>query len=202
MRRGRLIIATLVALALALLLPPVQAVVRDSVLVPLLEVVWFANLIFSSMPQGLVWGFLVLVALVAMVSSGTLRSTFTPPAVRQWTTQAGLLAPWARLVFQSSRDEYARWRLAQRLAQLAQNVLGGSQPLSPVELRRYLANDHAAIPADVRSYLLAGLSTYTPLRRPLSGLTLFDLRDRGSGPLALDPERVVAFLEAQHEAES
>ncbi len=64
-KRPFLLIAALILVAVALWLPSVQAFLRDSIIVPLLGVFWFMKIVFESIPQAFVWGFVVLLALVA-----------------------------------------------------------------------------------------------------------------------------------------
>lgn len=195
-KRPYLLIGALILLAVALWLPSVQTFMRDSLIVPLLGVLWFLKIVFESIPQAFVWGFVVLLGLVAAAGGFALRGRAVAAPTRSATRSGGLLGPWARLVFQSTTDDYARWRLAQRIALIAQSVLSDG---TPVGLRRYLVAAPDEVPAEVRDYLLAGLSTYTPQRRAFGPFRFFgiDTTDRASGVLALAPERVVAFLEGR-----
>src|SRR5690349_14405521 len=102
MKRGYLLIALLVALAVGIWLLPVQAFLRDSVIVPMLEVFWFLKLVYESIPQAFIWGFLVFVALIAVWRSGAFSAPAAAPPPRQSIPTTGLLAPWARLIFQAT----------------------------------------------------------------------------------------------------
>ncbi|HWQ12370.1 MAG TPA: hypothetical protein VNL77_06195 [Roseiflexaceae bacterium] len=175
-----LLLAVLIAAA-------VRGAVRDAVVAPLLLLLWGASLLLGSLPQALLWGLLVLLAAVLAVRS---LSGLRVPALRRRTVPgpAGRTAAWLRLVQLTGRDEYARWRLAQRLAQLAVELLAEREGLPPQQARRRLEDPSLDAPPAVRAYLRAGLVAYQP--RPGSQGRIL----RG-GPLDVDLERVVHWLE-------
>jgi hypothetical protein len=185
--RNRLLLLGLGLLLAVLIAAAVRGAVRDTVVAPLLLLLWGAQLLLGSLPQALPWGLLVALALVLAVGS---LSGLRAPAFRRRAAPeaAGRTATWLRLIRLTGRDEYARWRLAQRLAQLALELLGEREGLAPQQARRRLEDPSLAAPDEVRAYLRAGLAGYQP--RPGSHGRIV----RG-GPLDVDPERVARWLE-------
>jgi len=189
---------------LALLLVGVLALavtgyMRDVIIIPLLYFFWGARLLYESIPQTALWGCFLAIALL-IVLRGLLRPSAA--ATLQSATPAPLerLAPWARLLHQAERDGLARWRLAQRLGILAQDVLAYREQDTPQHIRRRLDDGSQPVPPEVRAYLRAGMTAYQPLGRSRRGRSLLarlGLRREPapSDPLDLDPEQIVQLLE-------
>jgi len=189
---------------LALLLVGVLALaitgyMRDLIIIPLLYFFWGARLLYESIPQTAVWGcFLVIAVLVVARSLPRLPAAATPQSPAPAPQER--LAPWARLLRQSERDGLARWRLAQRLGILAQDVLAYHEQDTPQRIRRRVEDGSQPIPPDIRAYLRAGMTAYQPTRRSrrrLLPLARLGLRREAApaDPLGLDPEQVVRLLE-------
>jgi hypothetical protein len=173
--------------------------VRDMIVVPMLYMIWLAGQLYQSIPQALLWGvFLVAAVLVALQS---LAWRLPPPLYpNSATAQLGRVAAWERLLRESTEDDYARWRLAQRLSAMAIATLADREQCLPHELRQRLADGSLDLPAEVRSYLRIGLAASAPASRSqrsfwrrvlagrIGGAQLVDRPD-------LDPEPVIQFLE-------
>jgi hypothetical protein len=175
-----LLLALLAAAAL-------RGAVRDAVVVPLLLLGWGAQLLFEALPQALPWTLLVIGAIVlGIVSLSDLR---LPSRARRPRPEAPGRAPaWLRLLRLTQRDEYSRWRLAQRLAQIAVEALAAREGLAAAQARRRLEDPALGAPPEVAAYLRAGLAAFQP--RPGSQGRVV----RG-GPLDIEPERVVRWIE-------
>lgn len=194
MRRGFVGIIALGALLLLIWLPASQSLLRDVLIVPVLRAFWIGQLIFDSLPQSAVWFFLVFIAVIAAWNGRIVRFENPREFERRQKPLEHTLEKYARLIYQADNDAYARWRLANRLAALAQRSFFFD---TPSQLRDWLASEPAEVPAELRRYLLAGLSPFEPVQR---GFQLFARMDTRSGAtLALDPELVVRFLEERAE---
>ena len=191
-----------IMLALLLVVVLILAVIgymRDVIIIPLLYLFWGARLLYESIPQTAVWGcFLVIAVLVVarslprLPAASSLQAAAPPPQER--------LAPWARLLRQSQRDGLARWRLAQRLGILAQDILAYEGKVTAQHIRRRLEDGSQPVPPNIRAYLRAGMTAYQPTRRsrrrPLPLAWLGPRREATpADPLDLDPEQVVRLLE-------
>jgi hypothetical protein len=182
---GALLVA-LIGVGAALL----RGVAREALIIPLLSLLWGGIDLFESLPQFLVWAVLVVAALVIV-----LRSVADPPTLR-WRRRAeetlgGRVAAWTRLVRLAKNDDYSRWRLAQRLALLASEIIADRES---VDLRqaRQMMETGTHVPPAVGSYLLAGMKAYRPDGR---GLRTLLQRGTANDPLALDPAVVIAAIE-------
>lgn len=194
MRRGFLAIIALVVLLLLIWLPASQSLLRDVLIIPLLRAFWIVKLIFESLPQTAVWFFLVFIALIAAWNGRIIRFENPREFERRQKPLEHTLEKYARLIYQADSDAYARWRLANRLAALAQRSFFFD---TPSQLRDWLASEPPELPVELRRYLLAGLSPFEPTQR---GFQLFARMDTQSGTaLALDPELVVRYLEERAE---
>jgi hypothetical protein len=185
--RNRLLTLGLGLLLAGLIAAAARGAVREVIVVPLLLLVWDARQLLESLPQALPWtllvGFAVVLAFTSL--SGISLPTARRPAQPQHNGRA---SAWVRLLRLTARDEYSRWRLAQRLAQTAVELLAAREGLTAQQARGRLADESLDIPAPVRSYLRAGLAAYQPKPGTQGRIV------RG-GPLDIDPAAVVVWLE-------
>ncbi len=183
------------AIGLALLLAGLLALIINGtigavVVVPLLFLWWAAQVVYESIPQALLWGVFVAIAVLLVAKSFPWSTAPLPPVASQ-AVLLGRVADWSRWLSKSSRDDYSRWRLAQRLSQLAVEMLAFREQCSPQEISRRLKNGSLDIPPQLRAYLHAGSTPYTPkprLRRRFG-------RPAQAVPLATDPQLVIDYLE-------
>src|SRR3954471_1932729 len=115
------------AIVLALLLIGLVAMVisgtfGEVVVVPLLFLWWAMQVLYQSIPQALLWGAFVLIAVLLVAKNFPSSSAPLPPTTPQ-SAAIGRVADWSRWLHDSRRNEHSRWRLAQRLALLASETL-------------------------------------------------------------------------------
>jgi hypothetical protein len=191
----RLALLSLILLLVALLALLLSGLVRELLVIPLLYLLFLMRVIFESIPQAVIWiGFLVIMAIVAWNSLAEPRpmplAHQPPPASR------APVATWAAIFERAARDDYARQVLAQRLGQLAFDLLASQEQLPSQSLWQRLHDPSLDIPPEIQAYFQAGLQ----MRR---SLPTFWKRwwSRGArhaphaDPLDLDPEQVVQLLE-------
>ena len=180
----------LLALPLALLL---RRLARDVVAGQLLRLLWAGRLLLNSVPQVLAWG--ALVAIVTGVAVGSLlknRTAARPAKPIEFPTE-GRLATLAELVQRSAKSDFARWRLAQHLTELALDGLVYTVQADHKEARRRLREGEIDAPPQVRAYLQAGTRlAFTRSARVVS-------HSVQQTELQADPDQVVSFLEQQLE---
>jgi len=193
--------ARLPALGLALLLTGLLALIisgtiGEAVVVPLLFLWWAMQVLYESIPQALLWGAFVLIAVLLMAKSFPRSSALLPPAEPQALAQ-GRVAEWSRWLRDSSHDDHSRWRLAQRLAQVAADLLAFREQSTPQEISRRLEQGTLDVPPQLRAYLRAGSMPYWPKPRPRFRFFGRSAQDTAQAdPLALDPQLVIDYLEA------
>jgi hypothetical protein len=189
----------LAAIGLALLLAGLLALIisgtiGDVVVAPLLFLWWAAQVLYESIPQALLWGVFVAIAVLLVAKSFPWSTAPLPPVAPQTVAQ-GRVADWSRWLRDSSRDDHARWRLAQRLSQLAVATLAFREQCPPQEIGQRLDNGSLDIPPQLRAYLRAGSTPYTlkPKQRRRFGRPAQDTAP--VEPLAIDPQLVIDYLE-------
>jgi hypothetical protein len=187
------------ALGLALLLTCLLALIisgtiGDAVVLPLLLLAWFAQVLYQSIHQGLLWGIFVLIAMLLLATSFPWSSA-PLPAINPQAAAQGRLADWSRWIAAAKRDDYSRWRLAQRLTQLAIDTLAFREQCSTQEITRRLNNGSLDIPPQLRAYLYAGNMSYTPKFRQRRRFGRPAQDPPRADPLALDPQLVIEYLE-------
>jgi hypothetical protein len=191
--------ARIIALGLALLLAGLVALIVsgaivDVVIVPLLFLWWAAGLVYESLPQALLWGVFVLIALLLVAKSLPWESAALP-AVDPGPASAGRVSNWSRFLRESGRDEHGRWQLAQRLSRLAVEALAFREQCPAQDISRRLDDGTLNIDPQLRAYLRAGSLPYapTPRYRRRFGRRAKDAPQ--ADPLAIDPQLLIDYLE-------
>ncbi len=199
MRKRLLILGTLVLLAIGLVLI-LRLLVRgvadwlagalDSIL-PYLQLV----------PQPVLWTVFVAILLFVMLDSliGIRWRRRSEQAGAR--TRPGRVGTWQQAIRRANRDsmyrDAYRWRLAQDLANLTEEVLARNEPPRAGAARRPAGAACAELPASVQDCLAATQSTVIFRRRSL--LQRLFRRPSRHSPLDFDLEEVVSFLEEQME---
>ncbi len=184
--RQRLILIGLVVGLAALIALLARGLVREIVVVPLLYLIWLIQVLLDSVPQLALWILLVVVAGIM-----ALRSLSWGPTLLSFTRSEhgsrGRVETWLRLLGLAARDDYSRWRLAQRLATLVAEALAERERLEPRQVRQQIEEGAYVIPVDVRAYLCAGMSGHRPQPHGWG--------HPARGPLDIDPARVITVIE-------
>ena len=187
------------AIGLALLLAGLLALIisgtiGDVVVVPLLFLWWAAQVLYQSIHQGLLWAAFLLLALLLVAGNLPRSAAPLPPAAPQ-STPLGRVADWSRRLRDARHDHHSRWRLAQRVSQLAIETLAFREQCPPQEISRRLRDGLLDIPPQLGAYLQAGNAPYwpKPRQRRRFGRKAYDRAQ--ADPLALDPQLVIDDLE-------
>ncbi|RMF25951.1 MAG: hypothetical protein D6759_20525, partial [Chloroflexi bacterium] len=149
-----LALALILTVALTLLL---RGLVRELIILPLLQLYWVARILLESVPQLLLWG--LFVGLAFLIAGGSLlrwqREQERTESERR--PHPGRVATWARWIRQAEEGDYSRWRLAHQLGGLALDLLAYRQQCPQEQVKRQLEEGTLAMPPEVRAYLRAGL---------------------------------------------
>lgn len=171
--------------------------VRDSLLAPLLELLWLLRLEFESLPQSYLWIILIVIGLLlaagSLLTSAMPRRRGPPPG---WD-RGGPVEVTARWLDLAAHGSYYKWRIARRLSELAVEALAQREHLTPEQVKQRLEIGGLDVPPEIRAYVQAGLSSdlLSQLERPSPGFW----SRAGAAPLDLSPEIIVRFLEAEAE---
>ncbi len=188
--RRRLLIIAIMLVVFGLLAALVRGMARDVLVIPLLYTLWSIQDILSSLPQSLLWGLAIFAALVVAI-----RSVADVPVLnmtgRRLRDRYGRVESWMRLIGQSRREEYPRWRFAQRIAHLANELVIERERLDVRDARRAVENGIGGMPPEVRAFMRGGLTSFRPRQRGFARLRPAS----GADPLQLDPVKAVEYLE-------
>jgi hypothetical protein len=191
-KRGRYIAAALLLLLIALLAILFRDVAREIIVLPILYLFWLFGVLWRSIPQSLIWGIFVIVALrVAVGALLARRRRAELHAGQQDTVHWGRARVWSRWVRLSARGGYEQRRLARYLSELALAAIAQHEHLPLEDTRAALEGGTLDVPSEIRDYILAALAGPAPAR-------FGGLRERlQSRPAALrlDAAEVVRFLE-------
>jgi hypothetical protein len=198
-RRRLLLVGLVLLLAIPLTLA-LRNFARDVIVVPVLYILWLGHLLVQSIPQGVLWALLLLIALV--ISARSLSKGRSPAGkVREaWADCPGQVAAWARQIHRMTRGSYYEWSLAQHLAKLSLAVLAYRERLTREQIKQHLQAGKLDMPPEIQAYVQAGLSPFLPNSPSLLSRLVHRLRQSvRTSPLAVDLEKVVRFLEKQLE---
>lgn len=193
-RKTRLLLLVLLLMAAAVLALLFREVARVIIVLPLLYLVWLAGLLWRSIPQGLIWGIFIIVALRVAVGSLLARRRRVDERVRQEEMRHwGGARIWAKWVELAGRGGYYRQRLARQVTELTVSVLAQREHI-PVELvEEELAAGRLDVPPRIRASLLAMLRPAPPHRFAWFEQWLGLLRRTSS--LQVNPAEIVDYLE-------
>ena len=172
-------------------LPIVLAIVfqdffRETVVVPILYVLWVVYLYVVSLPQALVWGVFLGLALLAVTLAAPRATRFQQRrGFPDRLEEAGRVAAWVERVRLAKRSLYFQHALARRLGKLTLAILAQPKRLEPDALKVQLMRGDldGRMPQEALEYLKWGL-----LRRPPGGSA------RRAEPLQA-PRALVRYLE-------
>jgi hypothetical protein len=184
-RRRLILVLTLIAVVEIVALG-IRGFLAETLITPLLYLVWGAVRIFESIPQGIIWLTFVLAAgIVALVSVWGGRRNDAQHADAD--APRGRVYEWQRLVALAQRHDYSRWRLAQRLMILLAETMAARERVELRVARQRIATGMIDAPQDVVDFLRAGADSYRPRR------SIF--LQRGESALDVDLDQVVAAVE-------
>lgn len=186
-KRLRPFIPLIISLSVGLVLFTLMEDFLEKVIIqPFLQVIWFISLIVQSLPQAVVWAgfiFIMLFATSASIWKGGKTTSVTwakPP------TNTGTVERWARLLDNTQLSTYSKWRLAQKLKQLTQELLSAID----VDGRARIDITELELPEEIKAYFEAPLpSRISPLKRFKRKNELSD------SALDLDPEVILLHLQ-------
>jgi len=169
----------------------VKDFVREVIVLPLLQAVWYLTLILRSFPDLFFWTIFVLVAIFIAVKSLFRDQDDEPGVRRDRINSGGAVSLWSRLIDHAQDGGYSQWQLSQSLCKLTWDMLRDSESRSMRHIENNLRDEVLDLPPEIQAYFEAGLLPY----QPMSGFKHRLKLKRAPSPLDLDPARVVEYLE-------
>jgi hypothetical protein len=175
----------------------IQDFVRQTLLYPLAYLYWSLRLIFEAVP-GIVWWSIVL-GLLFLLALGSLSKKGEPPSTALKTSSQFPSRPqaWMRWMNKKNQGDYFKWQLAREISNLALVGFANRDRQTLAGARAELLAGRLDLPPHIQAYLVAGslpnsYSQYMDMKSQL-------VRPGAGSPLELNPEEIVAFLEADLE---
>ena len=170
----------------------IQDFVDQAIITPFLYLYWLARLLLAAVPQKIIWGVFLGVALIS--TGRTLwrwrgRSRQIRLGVKP---QSGRIEAWLKLIRQADQEIYYKWQLAQQLRRLTLGAMAREQRLSGREIRQQLHAKALDLPPAIQAYFEASTKSLGHL--PPSGPVWRRSRPPAT-PLDIDPEQITQFLE-------
>ena len=193
MNNKQKILLVMVVLIAALMAYFLQDLIHSVLLMPISYLWYVMNLLYLSVAQIVLW--FVLVVLFTLVGFGSLYGKLgsRKDSDEDFLPKHGPVGIAARQIARSREGIYYKWLIANRLGKLARSVLMQRIGHDRV-LENGLFGPDWQPPVEVQAYLESGLNlTFAdfPRRR------LF--HRRSDGPLDIDVEQVLTFLDSQVE---
>lgn len=192
----RLLLSGLALLLTVLLTWILQDFVRETLVDPILYIIWIVQLAVGMLSQALIWAVFLLIFLFLAIRSLWQISPAATKTHTPETRRRGRVGVWQRWIDLASRDRYSKWRLARHLGDLSVDVLAHESRLTPEEVREQVSAGQLTAKPEVLNYLSAAVSTQT-----LRDYITLDERRFGTptSRLDIDLEQIAQFLEAQLE---
>lgn len=181
-----------VAIVLAFAL---QDVIRKNIIIPLAYIWWVIGLYYRALPQAILWVGLVVIVLLMLLGSLSLRDLPTRPILRKAKVKRGQVEELAVSLDRARGGIYIKWLVAHRLGKLARDLLvqRGDRASEKVVGRLEGRDWQPSKPVD--AYLEAGLNgSFSDYPNPA-----WPFGRPKPTPLDLNVSDAVEFLESQME---
>jgi hypothetical protein len=197
--RARTALAIAVALATLGLAIVLREQVREIVVLPMVRFAWLLGLYLRIVPQWVLWGVFLTVALFIAIGS-VLRPEISGERRRREAPMEhpGPIETEMRWIRLAARGSYGRWRLAQRLAELMAQAEAHRTRTPLARVKRQLAQGDWQAPDEIVSYVQAGLSP-PPSRTTWLALSQMGRQRAPRLTPNADPERVIAYIQEEIE---
>lgn len=189
------ILITVLLLGTTLLAYLIQDFVQQVLLQPLTYIYWSLRQIYRTVPEIIWWVLFLGILMVIAVRSLTRRGPAATPMPEDSNYILSQPQAWMRWVKKKNQGEYSKWHFAHKMSNLALALIANRERLTPELARDELLAGGFDLPERIRSYLVAGslpksFSQYQEIlanpQMPISAQAI-----------DLNPEEIVAFLEAQ-----
>ena len=158
---------------------------------PILFLLWIGRLLVESIPQAVLWGIFIIIAVLIAGRSLFKRGSIPRSTRRAEPAPLGRIESWVTLIQQADQETYYKWQLSQPLSELIVAVLAHHERLTPKQIRGKLASKSLDLPPELQAYLQASMTSFSHLLAPRSR---FRAGPQPS-PLDLNPGQIAQFLE-------
>jgi len=175
----------------------VRGFVQEVLLRPVFYTAWVGELVVRSLPHGIFWGILTLIAaFLAMRSLSMTRSRRSSRAVLS-VSGRGPVARWQHLLQRGEAPGYGQWTLARGLRRLTHELLDREATLEEEDAGREEGQLRVALPRRFEAYFTAEVESSRPWARYRHWLPDFVAPRAGPTSPQVDPRDIVAYLEEE-----
>jgi len=195
MRKRMLVYGLVLVLAIPLAMG-LQDFVRDTIVVPLLFIIWFAKLLLKSISQSYLWAIFLLLPLVFFLKSVKRLSTPSHTMEKTPGDVTGKVTIWAERLRNAEKEIHSDRSLKQHLGKLLDSILAYKIGKSPEQIRRMKSGDHE-VPSAIQAYFGDRGDNIPPahFRSELGSFFRSWTGKRVNPPFKKAAENVVKFLE-------
>jgi len=205
-----LIILIVVVIVVAVVAFLIRDYVRQFVAPLVLYALWLTQIIFSSLPQALLWAVFLIVAISLAWRSLVESRQRVVRRVRPPDVYYGRVEELVRMAEQAHRGEYFARRLERQVSDLTLEMLGHGEKLTPTQTQAVVEQVRGRVPGLVYEFLqrttaerLSGVDMMSQYNNRFSAIADTLLRrarhDKGYDP---DVDLVMAYLEQELEVKS
>lgn len=205
-----LIIIAVVVIVVGVVAFLIRDYVRQFVAPLILYALWLTQIIFSSLPQALLWAVFLVMALSLAWRSLTESRQQVVRRVRPPDVYYGRVEELVRMAEQANRGEYFARRLERQVSDLALEMLGHGEKLTPTQAQAVVEQVRGRVPGAVYEFLrhttaerLSGVEMMSQYSNRFTAIADNLLRrtrhDRGYDP---DVDLVMVYLEQELEVKS
>jgi hypothetical protein len=204
-RVPRRVLLLLLAAALLAAIPlsyQLREIVRQTVVIPAMYLLWQAGLLVQSVDSLIWWAaFLALALALFWQSVERQRGPATHHHTDVREVAAGRVAYWAGQITKAENSDYTLWQTQRDLAQIAADLQAHGQQPPVGHAAQKQAISSLGAPPGVAAFLSAGLDRLSPQARGCGALFGQDSwLNRQRQPIGRDLAATVAFLEDKVEA--
>lgn len=174
-----------------------QDIVRYIILRPILFVIYWARIIYETLPQQWWWSLILVVLFFIAIRSLTRRKQSTIHTPEQNHIQKSSLEQWTDRFDKSAKGGYFKWYLAHEISKLALDVLANQERVPKDSAAAYFTQGKFDLPVEVHEYMKTGLDARISFQITELEKRFYFLGRRSI--LKLEPEEMIKFLERKLE---
>ena len=192
------LVILLIALALIIAFP-LQSVIRDVIIEPLLYLGWGIKIAYRSVPQFWIWVFLLGIIFFILLTPFLEYLPKWRRKEKKLLPEPGPVEKLAETLNASDKGIYFKWVAANRLGKIVSNWLLYRNRVDQRWQAKNLARLGWDAPPEIYNYLDVGLNgSFADYPRPRISF----IQKRAKTPLDIDPNIVLNYLENERESES
>jgi hypothetical protein len=139
------------------------------IIIPTEQVVWALSTLFTTIPDVVWWGILIIVLIINIIREYGRISNNLETTAMDTKKPLYLIFPWNVQHNRSSINAYQRWKLEQRVSELAIEILAEINRTSKEISKKNILEGKYDLPSEVYKFIQTGLNPdqYNPSRKSI-----------------------------------